>query len=184
MVLLSCRRLTPRRNRKADGQRSPRCPFSPSLSSFGAACVKLCGFPPPSMYITTAAAVSSSLQRLKLIQFEVNMNIEPSFIFSDIVHAFTAKVVVLTRLLSRGRSSAINRGYLHARQVTGSQAHTVGEGWTRSNRCPNGHESAVRVQASGKPLNGATPCARRLRSLRIASNFYYCVAFCFIYNLH
>ena len=29
----------------------------------------------------------------------------------------------------------------------GSQAHIVGEAWTRPNRCPNGHESAVRVQA-------------------------------------
>ena len=43
------------------------------LSSFGAACVKLCGVPPPSLDRTTVAAVSSSLHTLS---FDVNMNIK------------------------------------------------------------------------------------------------------------
>ena len=32
-----------------DGQLSPLYPLSPSFSSFGAACVKLCCLPPPSL---------------------------------------------------------------------------------------------------------------------------------------
>ena len=56
-------RLTPRRQRRADDKPSPRCPSLPSLRSFGAACVKLCGFPRPSLDITSVAAVSTSLQR-------------------------------------------------------------------------------------------------------------------------
>ena len=38
--------LTTRRHHQADGQLSPLYPPSPSFSSFGAACVKLCGLPP------------------------------------------------------------------------------------------------------------------------------------------
>ena len=49
LVLLPCLRLTPRRHRQADGQLSPLYPPSPSFSSFGAACVKLCCLPPPSL---------------------------------------------------------------------------------------------------------------------------------------
>ena len=63
------------------------------------------------------------------------------------------------------RAPQINHGYLQARQATGSQAHIVGEALTGPNRCPNGLESAVRVQAWGKPLNGTKLCARCLRSL-------------------
>ena len=48
LVLLPSLPLTPKRHRQADGQLSPRYPPSPSFSSFGAACVKLCGLPPPS----------------------------------------------------------------------------------------------------------------------------------------
>ena len=39
---------TPQRRRQADGQLSSHCPTSPSFSSFGAACVMLCCFPPAS----------------------------------------------------------------------------------------------------------------------------------------
>ena len=41
--------LTPQRHRQADGQLSSLYPPSPSFSSFGAACVKLCCLPPPSL---------------------------------------------------------------------------------------------------------------------------------------
>ena len=49
LILLPCLRLTPRRHRQDDGQLSPLYPPSPSFSSFGAACVKLCCLPPPSL---------------------------------------------------------------------------------------------------------------------------------------
>ena len=53
----------------------------------------------------------------------------------------------LSTIIVAGRSSAANHGWLHARQATGSLAHIVGEAWTGPNRCPNGRESAVRVEA-------------------------------------
>ena len=43
------------------------------------------------------------------------------------------------------RATQITVGF--TRQATGSLAHIVGGAWTSPNRCPNGHESAVRVQA-------------------------------------
>ena len=48
-LVFLCLRLTPRRHRQADGQPSPFYPPSPSFKSFGAACVKLCCLPPPSL---------------------------------------------------------------------------------------------------------------------------------------
>ena len=36
----------------------------------------------------------------------------------------------------------------------------MGEAWTGPNRCPNGHEDAVRVQAWEKSPDGTKPCAR------------------------
>ena len=48
-LVFPCPRLTPRRHRQADGQFSPLYPPSPSFSSFGAACMKLCCLPPPSL---------------------------------------------------------------------------------------------------------------------------------------
>ena len=65
LVLLRCPRITPRRHRQADGQLSPLYPPLPSLSLFGAACVKLSGLSPPWLDRTTVAAVSSSLHRRK-----------------------------------------------------------------------------------------------------------------------
>ena len=63
---------------------SPRYPPLPSLSSIGAACVKLCGLRLPSLDRTTVAAVSSSLQRRKYkVRFDVNMNNKHSVIFSN-----------------------------------------------------------------------------------------------------
>ena len=53
LVLLPCLRLTPRRHRQADDQLSPLYPPSPSFNSFGAACVKLCCLPPPSLVRNT-----------------------------------------------------------------------------------------------------------------------------------
>ena len=74
---------------------SPLYPPLPSLTSFGAAYVKLCGLSPPSLDRTTVAAVSSSLQhRNYKARFELNGNIKPLIIFSDTVVAFTAKVAV------------------------------------------------------------------------------------------
>ena len=74
--------------------RRPAFPPLPSLSSFGAACVKLCGLPRPSLDIPTVAAVSSSLQRRKYkVRFEANMNIKPSIILfghSGCVHSEVA----------------------------------------------------------------------------------------------
>ena len=75
----------------------PSAKFIPSakLASFSAACVKLCGLPPPSLDRTTVATVSSSLQyREYKVHFEVNMNVKPLTILSDKVDAFTAKVAV------------------------------------------------------------------------------------------
>ena len=46
LVLFPCPRLTPRRHRQAHGLLSPLYHPLPSLSSFGAACVKLCGLLP------------------------------------------------------------------------------------------------------------------------------------------
>ena len=88
------------------------------------------------------------------------MNIESSITFADTVDAFKATFAVSTRPPSKGRSSATNHSSLHASQATGSLAHIVGKAWTGPNRCPNGQESAVHVQAWGKPLDGTKPCAR------------------------
>ena len=75
--------------------RSPLYPPLPSLTSFGAAYVKLCGLSPPSLDRTTVAAVSSSLHRRKYkVRFDVSMSIKQSIIFSDTAGAFRAKVAV------------------------------------------------------------------------------------------
>ena len=79
LLLLPCSRLTLRCHRQADGKLSPLYPPLPSLTSFVAACVKLCSLPPPPPPLdrTTVAAVSSSLQYRKYkVRFEVNMNIK------------------------------------------------------------------------------------------------------------
>ena len=138
--LLPCPRLTPRHHRQGDGQLSPRCTSLPSLTSFGAACVKLCGLPRPSLDRTTVAAVSSSLHRKYKVRFELNMNIKQSIIFSNTVDAFTAKV-------ERGADRAPQITASFTRDRRRAHSHIVGEAWTGPNRCPNGHESAVRVQA-------------------------------------
>ena len=49
LVALPSPPLTSRRHRQADGQLSPLYPPLPSFSLFGAACVKLCGLPLPSL---------------------------------------------------------------------------------------------------------------------------------------
>ena len=70
-------------------RRWPALPSFPPLmssSSFGAALMKHCGLPPPSLDGTTVAAVSSGLERRKKnIHFEVNINMNPSIILSDTV---------------------------------------------------------------------------------------------------
>ena len=85
-LIVPCPRLIPCHHSQADGRPSPVCRPSLSFSSFGAACVKLCGLPPPSLDKTTVAAVSSNLQRPKYkARFKVKVKLYAAIRFSDTV---------------------------------------------------------------------------------------------------
>ena len=95
LVLPLCLRFIPRRHRQADDQPSPLCPPSPSFSQFGAACVKLCCLPPPSLLRKSVSAVSPTLKCQKFEgRFALNMNIQSSFILVDTVDMLTATFAV------------------------------------------------------------------------------------------
>ena len=78
-------------------------------------------------------------------RFALSIKIKLPIVFSDTVDTLTTTVAVWTRPSS-----------------TGSLAHIVRGACTGSNRCRNGRESGVRVQAWGKPLEGTKPCAQAL----------------------
>ena len=150
--------LTPRRHRHADGQLSSL--YAPSL--FGAACVKLCCLPPPSLVRNThLCCLVYDVCRRYTGRFALNINMKSSIIFSDTVDAPTATFAVWTRPSSKGRSNATNHGWPHARQATSSLAHIVGEAWIGPNRWSNGCESGVRIQTGGEPLDVTKPCHRQ-----------------------
>ena len=79
-----------------------------------------------------------------------------------------------TRPSSKGRSSVTSHGQLHARQATISLAHIVREAWTGPKRCRNDRESAVRVRAWGKPLDGTKPCAREAFTIHSVRKCSWC----------
>ena len=82
-------------------------------------------------------------------RFDVNMSIKSLIILSD-------TECVQSEGCSSSKTTKYCRGADRAPQITASftrdrrRAHMahllVGEAWTGPNRCPNGHESAVRVQ--------------------------------------
>ena len=70
-------------------------PPSPSFSSFGAACVKLCCLLLPRWSETIVSAVSSSLKCRKCEgRYAMKMDIKSFIIFADTVDALTAPFVV------------------------------------------------------------------------------------------
>ena len=78
------------------------------VTSFGAACVKLCGLPPPALDRITVAAVSSSLQRRKYkVGFDLNTKIKPLIIFSDRVDKITPTFAAHHRRFDRAHKSRL-----------------------------------------------------------------------------
>ena len=125
--------------------------FTPlaKLSSFGAACVNLCGLP-PSLIRNTVAAVSSSLQRRKYkVGFDLNTKIKPLIIFSDRVDKITPTFAAHHRRFDRAHKSRL------ASRETGdglTGAHSGGSldrtesvpNWSRERRARAGLREASR----------------------------------------
>ena len=187
-VLLPCLRLTPRREKPPS--RWPNLTILPpprQVSASVAPFVKPCCFRPPSQVrnILVCCFVRygmSDVQSTFCPEHEHKSNVK----IPDTVDALTATFAVW-RPSSKGRPSATNHGYLHARQVTGSLVHTVGEAWTAPNQwnqCPYCSKMAVLMQDWGQPLDAKLPCARDSLTIHSVQKCSWCFIFYQCPNTH
>ena len=140
-------------------------PPLPSFSSFGAACVKLCCLPITSLVRNTLLCC--------VVFVYLKMKINSSIVFcahSGCAHGdircLRATIVERPIEYHKSLASSETGDGLTGPLGGGSLDRTKSvKAWTGPNRCRNGRESSVRVQAQRKSLDRTKPCAREALSI-------------------
>ena len=178
--------LTPRRHRQAESQPASLCPSSPSFSSFGAACVKLCCLPPPSLVRNT-----------RLCCLVYVWNVGDIMVVLAWAWSLNRVLYLRTQWMRSQRRSQFEHDHRRradrAPQITASvtrdwrRTHWLIQ-WGKLGPYRIGAEMVARAACACILLvlshrfvrSPMTPFPPEVNSFQF---FYYCMAFCIVYNI-